>query len=135
MRDSTEPTSLRTEGFEALGGLLEPLPAAPDGAFGPLAEAEGGELPFAASGAVDGGSPGNALTSEDDLPSSPPDVPGTGVGGGPGTAPGFAPAPVAGLSTLPRMMGRPSLPEPTMTILVFGDCAKASVALIPCQRR
>jgi len=28
-----------------------------------------------------------------------------------------------GVSTLPRMTGKPSLPLPMITILVFGDCA------------
>jgi hypothetical protein len=39
-----------------------------------------------------------------------------------------------GVSTLPRMTGRPSLPLPMITILVLGDCASWSVASMPRQR-
>src|SRR5579885_1212493 len=52
-----------------------------------------------------------------------PPVAGRAAGGG------------AGLSILPRMIGRPSLPLPMTTILEFGDCASASVASMPRQRR
>src|ERR1035437_1398978 len=49
---------------------------------------------------------------------------------------GFGPGPGdAGESTLPRMIGRPSLPLPMITIFVFVDCASASVASMPRQRR
>ena len=41
----------------------------------------------------------------------------------------------AGLSTLPRMIGRPSLPLPMTTIFEFVDCASASVASMPRQRK
>src|SRR5476649_616576 len=41
----------------------------------------------------------------------------------------------AGESTLPRMIGRPSLLLPMITIFVLGDCASASVASMPRQRR
>src|SRR5665811_2032768 len=45
---------------------------------------------------------------------------------------GFGPGPGdAGESTLPRMIGRPSLPLPMITIFVFVDCASASVASMP----
>src|SRR5580704_12013015 len=40
-----------------------------------------------------------------------------------------------GVSTLPRMSGRPSLLVPKMTIFALGDCASASVASMPRQRR
>src|ERR1700730_4716725 len=40
-----------------------------------------------------------------------------------------------GVSTLPRMRGRPSLLVPKMTIFALGDCASASVASMPRQRR
>src|ERR1700733_9398060 len=40
-----------------------------------------------------------------------------------------------GVSTLPRMIGRPSLPLPMTTILEFGDNASCSVASMPRQRR
>ena len=54
--------------------------------------------------------------------------------GAPG--PGGAAAPVTGgESTLPRMIGRPSLPVPMTTIFEFGDCASCSVASMPRQRR
>src|ERR1700690_2727430 len=49
-----------------------------------------------------------------------------GLGPGPGDA---------GVSTLPRMIGRPSLPLPIITIFAFEDCASASVASMPRQRR
>src|ERR1700730_2300918 len=39
------------------------------------------------------------------------------------------------LSALPRIIGNPSLPEPTTTILVFLDWASSSVASIPRQVR
>src|SRR5580693_792084 len=64
-----------------------------------------------------------------------------GAGGAPdgGAAPlaggcGVIPEP-GGVSTLPRMSGRPSLLVPKMTILALGDCASASVASMPRQRR
>ena len=38
-------------------------------------------------------------------------------------------------TSLPRMIGSPSLPEPMITILVLGDCANCSVASMPRQRR
>lgn len=34
-----------------------------------------------------------------------------------------------------RMIGRPSFPEPMMTIFVLGDCASKRVASMPRQRR
>src|ERR1700689_5519659 len=40
-----------------------------------------------------------------------------------------------GVSTFPRMSGRPSLLVPKMTIFALGDCASASVASMPRQRR
>src|ERR1700685_256769 len=64
---------------------------------------------------------------------------------GPRRAPGGGAAPFAGgcgvipdpggVSTLPRMSGRPSLLVPKMTIFALGDCASASVASMPRQRR
>src|ERR1700733_8050175 len=64
-----------------------------------------------------------------------------GAGGVPdgGAAPfaggcGVIPEP-GGVSTLPRMSGRPSLLVPKMTIFALGDCARASVASMPRQRR
>src|ERR1700685_204405 len=64
---------------------------------------------------------------------------------GAGGAPGGGAAPFAGgcsvipepggVSTLPRMSGRPSLLVPKMTIFALGDCASASVASMPRQRR
>ena len=41
----------------------------------------------------------------------------------------------AGASTLPRMIGKPSLLLPTITILELDDCASCNVASIPRQRR
>src|SRR5262249_25536498 len=38
-------------------------------------------------------------------------------------------------STLPRMTGKPSLPPPIITTFEFRDCASASVASMPRQRR
>ena len=74
----------------------------------------------------------------------PLDPPVTG-GGAPGAGvdvvlPGMAGAPAGGVpgtvgTSLPRMIGSPSLPEPMITILVLGDCANASVASMPRQRR
>src|ERR1700722_12559153 len=133
MRDSTDPRSPKADGFDASDGLLGPLPAAPDCAFGPLAA--GGGPSLTPLGPVAGCSPDNAPRSEEGLPSIPPDVPGTADAGGAGPPPGFTAAPVTGVSTLPRMIGRPSLPEPIMTIFAFDDCASARVALMPCQRR
>src|ERR1700728_2439541 len=132
MRDSTDPRSPRTDGLDASDGLPGPSPAAPEWAFGLLAA--GGE-PLTPLGCADGFSPGSAPTSEDGLASVPPDVPGTAAAGGAGPPSDFTPAPMTGLSTLPRIIGRPSLPEPIMTILAFDDCASARVALMPCQRR
>ena len=40
-----------------------------------------------------------------------------------------------GVSTLPRMIGRPSLPLPMTTIFEFDDCESWTVASIPRQRR
>src|SRR4029078_5735373 len=51
------------------------------------------------------------------------------VAGGRRTAPR-----AAGLSTVSRMIGSPSLPLPMTTIFEFGDCASASVASMPRQR-
>jgi hypothetical protein len=56
-----------------------------------------------------------------------------------GSAPVVGPAGGAGfgwigVSTLPRMTGKPSLPLPMITILVLGDCASWSVASMPRQR-
>ena len=42
---------------------------------------------------------------------------------------------VAGESTLPRMIGRPSLPLPMTTTLLLEDCASCKVASMPRQRR
>jgi hypothetical protein len=50
---------------------------------------------------------------------------------GPAAGAGFG---CIGVSTLPRMTGRPSLPLPMITILVLGDCASWSVASMPRQR-
>src|SRR5271170_2617272 len=54
------------------------------------------------------------------------------VAAGPGCRGGLGGVAV---STLPRMIGNPSLPPPTMTILAFVDCESASVASMPRQRR
>src|SRR5271168_5311526 len=121
MRDSTDPTSCRTDGFDTSGGLLWSLPAAPNCALGP--SAAGGESSLKPLGPVDGCIPGSSPASEDGLPSPFPDLPGTAAAGGAGPLSGFTPAPAAGLSTLPRIMGRPSLPEPIMTIFAFADRA------------
>ena len=40
-----------------------------------------------------------------------------------------------GMSALPRMIGKPSLPVPITTIFAFGDCASMSVASMPRQRK
>src|SRR3984957_108576 len=40
-----------------------------------------------------------------------------------------------GVSTLPRMSGRPSLLVPKMTFFALGNCASRSVASTPGQRR
>jgi hypothetical protein len=45
------------------------------------------------------------------------------------------PARCAGVSTLPRMIGKPSLPLPMMTVFAFVDCESCSVASMPRQRR
>src|SRR5262245_14064295 len=41
----------------------------------------------------------------------------------------------AGLSTLPRIIGKPSLPLPMTTTFAFVDCESCSVASMPRQRR
>src|SRR5262245_57347324 len=48
---------------------------------------------------------------------------------------GGLPAGAAGVSTLPRMIGKPSLPLPMTTTLAFVDCESCSVASMPRQRR
>jgi hypothetical protein len=48
---------------------------------------------------------------------------------------GVLPARAAGLSTLPRMIGKPSLPLPMTTTFAFVDCESCSVASMPRQRR
>src|SRR5580658_4541792 len=103
MRDSTDPTSCRTDGFAPLSGLLGPLPAAPNCAFGLVAG--GGEPSVTPPSPVAGCSPGSAPTFEDGPPSKLPDGPGTAAAGGFGPPPGCTPAPAMGLSTLPRIMG------------------------------
>src|SRR5262249_36495978 len=40
-----------------------------------------------------------------------------------------------GVSTLPRMIGKPSLPLPMTTTFAFVDCESCSVASMPRQRR
>src|SRR5579862_2929346 len=83
-----------------------------------------------------------ALAASFDSPPSagaPDEVLSLAGGGAPdgGAAPiggGVIPEP-GGVSTLPRMIGRPSLLVPMMTIFAFGDCASASVASMPRQRR
>ena len=56
---------------------------------------------------------------------------GNAAAAGPAGGAGFG---CTGVSTLPRMTGRPSLPLPMITILVLGDCASWSVASMPRQR-
>src|SRR6516164_4020101 len=48
---------------------------------------------------------------------------------------GALPAGGAGVSTLPRMVGPPSLPLPMTTTFAFVDCESCSVASMPRQRR
>jgi hypothetical protein len=48
---------------------------------------------------------------------------------------GVLPASGAGASTLPRMIGKPSLPLPMTTTFAFVDCESCSVASMPRQRR
>jgi hypothetical protein len=48
---------------------------------------------------------------------------------------GGLPAGAAGVSTLPRMIGKPSLPLPMTTTFAFVDCESCSVASMPRQRR
>src|SRR5262245_9435058 len=48
---------------------------------------------------------------------------------------GGLPAGAAGVSTLPRMIGKPSLPLPMTTTFAFVYCASCSVASMPRQRR
>src|ERR1700688_1548301 len=81
--------------------------------------------------------------SVDPLPDAgaPDDDLSVAAGGAPdgGAAPfggscGVSPEP-GGVSTLPRMIGRPSLLVPMMTIFALVDCASASVASMPRQRR
>jgi len=45
------------------------------------------------------------------------------------------PAGGAGVSTLPRMIGKPSLPLPMTTTFALVDCESCSVASMPRQRR
>src|SRR5215472_11266330 len=45
------------------------------------------------------------------------------------------PADGAGVSTLPRMIGKLSLPLPMTTTFAFVDCESCSVASMPRQRR
>src|SRR5262245_48514029 len=45
------------------------------------------------------------------------------------------PAGAAGVSTLPRMIGKPSFPLPMTTTFAFVDCESCSVASMPRQRR
>ena len=63
-----------------------------------------------------------------------------GTGGAPGAgiapfAPGCGVTAGTGVSTLPRMIGRPSLPLPITTTFAFCDSASSSVASMPRQRR
>ena len=70
------------------------------------------------------------------LPVGGDDVAGLFLPGGALPAAGLGPGPGDwGLSILPRMIGRPPLPLPMITIFEFLDCASASVASIPRQRR
>src|SRR5262244_4480327 len=48
---------------------------------------------------------------------------------------GVLPACAAGVSTLPRIIGKPSLPLPMTTTFAFVDCESCSVASMPRQRR
>jgi hypothetical protein len=48
---------------------------------------------------------------------------------------GVLPAGAAGVSTLPRMIGKPSLPLPMTTTFAFVDCESCSVASMPRQRK
>lgn len=94
------------------GGLFDGAPE--DGAFGgalvagALVAGPGGVLPA-------GEAPGDGVVPFD---------PDCGDGGG-----------TVGMSALPRMIGKPSLPVPITTIFAFGDCASMSVASMPRQRK
>src|SRR5580658_285419 len=112
------------------------IPYGPDAPGGAASDANGG-LPVdwpTLSVSVD--PPPGAGAPDDDLSL------GAGAAGGApdgGVAPlaggcGVVPEP-GGVSTLPRMSGRPSLLVPKMTIFALGDCASASVASMPRQRR
>ena len=89
------------------GGLFDGGPEA--GAFGgALVAGSGGVLPA-------GEAPGDGVVPFD---------PDCSDGGG-----------TVGMSALPRMIGKPSLPVPITTIFAFGDCASMSVASMPRQRK
>src|SRR5664280_1886826 len=114
--------SVRSSGMDELGCLSE-LAGAVEEVFlsaaideppaGVVDELPAGKLPIGAGGVA-------GVLSFGVVP------PSAGFGPGPGDA---------GESTLPRMIGRPSLPLPMITIFVFVDCASASVASMPRQRR
>jgi hypothetical protein len=116
--ENLEMMDLTSDRSDDVPGLLsvvgEPVPGLPAGAVGvPPGGAVSGEV-GAALGVVS--DEVGAELGVDGLPGSP-GSPGLG-----GELDG------SGASTLPRMIGMPSLPLPMTTILVFGDCARASVA-------
>lgn len=99
---------------------------APPGFVG---EEPGGGVSGVDEGLADGVSPAGVSLDEEGVVGEVPDD-------GAGPSPAFGPALDDGeLSTLPRIIGSPSFPLPMITIFEFEDCASASVASIPRQRR
>ena len=121
-----DSTSMRSSGLDELGVLSVLTGAADESAVEILPDAGGvvelDDLPGGAGAAGPAGG-GVALGGADVGPGSALSA-GAGeasVGGVAAVAPGRGTAPgAAGVSTLPRMIGRPSLPLPMTTIFEFG---------------
>src|SRR5271170_2227482 len=139
MRDRIDLTTGFSSGLDWYCASLEfvgwadavEVPLGPGSAL-PLGEPRGAGAPGVA--APDGAAPGGV----DDAAGG--GAAGAGAGAAGGAAAPLAPAGgvatgASGVSTLPRMIGRPSLPLPMTTIFELGDCASAIVASMPRQRR
>ena len=120
IRERMDWISVRSSGMDELGCLSELAGAVEEVFLSDSVEAPpGGAVDELPAGGLLGGAGEIAGAFDVGLPSA-------GFGPGPGDA---------GVSTLPRMIGRPSLPLPMITIFAFEDCASASVASMPRQRR
>ena len=142
MRERMDSILERSSEFEEVAGLFGLAGATDDSAVGIFSDV-GGVLSIddLRGGSPSGDPPGGGVVAPGVIDEGPGGVLSLGAGeasdgGLASLVPDCGGRPAAGgVSTLPRMIGRPSLPPPMTTIFALGDCASASVASMPRQRR